>query len=101
MILQPSLVGAQAKPEPLERRFRGSNGFTRINRACRQVDLWRSARIRVLKNTLASDWAALVGEFREHSGLRLPAHVEAAWLLPEGEFRYYRADVTSVRLEIL
>jgi hypothetical protein len=38
-------------------------------------------------------------DFREIDGLRVPKRIEAAWILTEGEFTYFRAVVTSLKVE--
>ncbi len=51
------------------------------------------------KNTISTPWTGTAMDFREFDGLRVPKQIEAAWLLTEGEFTYFRAEVTSLKPE--
>lgn len=51
------------------------------------------------KRTELTPWTGRAMNFQEIGGLRIPKRVEAAWLLTEGEFIYFRADVTSMKTE--
>jgi len=51
------------------------------------------------KRTIQTPWTGRAMDFREIDGLRVPKHIEAAWLLTEGEFIYFRADVTAIKAE--
>ncbi len=48
------------------------------------------------KRTILTPWSATCGNPREWHGLRVPAHLEVSWHLPEGSFTYYRSDITSL-----
>lgn len=50
------------------------------------------------KQAELTPWSASGSEFREWEGLRVPGHLEAAWILPDGPFTYYRAEVVSFRV---
>ena len=41
-------------------------------------------------------WEALVSEYEERNGVLVPSAGEAAWLLPDGRFPYWRGDVTDL-----
>ncbi len=51
------------------------------------------------KKIVLTEWTAAGREFREHEGLRIPFAIEAAWRLPDGEFTYFRGEVTEVFVE--
>lgn len=60
----------------------------------------RAERPRMVgKNTVVTPWSATGSDFRELDGLRLAIRREAAWLLPEGAFTYFRSEVLSYELE--
>jgi hypothetical protein len=41
-------------------------------------------------------WSARAGDFRDCDGIRVGGRTEASWHLPEGPFRYYQSEVTSL-----
>jgi hypothetical protein len=41
-------------------------------------------------------WEALVSEYEERDGVLVPSSGEAAWLLPDGRFPYWRGEVASL-----
>jgi hypothetical protein len=41
-------------------------------------------------------WSGRAGNFRDWDGIRVAGHTEAFWQLPEGLFRYYQSEITSV-----
>ena len=43
-------------------------------------------------------WGGLFSHHREMSGMRLPAHAEVYWDLPEGRFIYWRGEVTGLTI---
>lgn len=50
------------------------------------------------KITVPTPWSATGAEFQEREGLRIATRLEASWHLPEGEFTYFRAQVTSFEI---
>jgi hypothetical protein len=57
----------------------------------------RATRPRLIgKQPVLTPWAVKAGEFREWEGLRVASVTEASWRLPDGEFTYYRSEVTSL-----
>ncbi len=42
-------------------------------------------------------WEGRFSEYIDCGGLRIPRKGEVVWLLPEGEFAYWRGEVTSLR----
>lgn len=48
------------------------------------------------KQALMTPWSATGGEFQVWEGLRLPNRLEVTWHLPEGDFSYYRGEITSL-----
>lgn len=56
----------------------------------------RAERPRVLgKQVVLTPWSGVATDFHEREGMRLATRMEALWHPPEGEFVYYRAEVTS------
>lgn len=47
------------------------------------------------KHAVLTPWWGGATEFTEWEGLRVASRLEASWLLPEGPFLYFRAEVTS------
>jgi hypothetical protein len=47
------------------------------------------------KIAVPTPWSGVASEFREWEGIRVARRTEAAWLLPEGAFPYFRAEVMS------
>ena len=47
------------------------------------------------KHAVPTPWWGGATEFTEWEGLRVASRLEASWLLPEGPFLYFRAEVTS------
>jgi hypothetical protein len=47
------------------------------------------------KKTLLTPWTGTCQEYREWEGMRVAQHVEACWNLPEGDFTYFREEVTT------
>jgi hypothetical protein len=41
-------------------------------------------------------WSGRSGDFREWDGIRVSGRTEAWWQLPEGPFRYFQSEITSV-----
>jgi hypothetical protein len=41
-------------------------------------------------------WSGRAGDFRDWDGIRVPGRTEVSWHLPEGPFRYYQSEITSV-----
>jgi hypothetical protein len=53
-------------------------------------------RPRGLGNTFVeTPWRGTFAEYRTFDGLRVPTCAEAAWLLPEGSFTYFRGIITN------
>lgn len=48
------------------------------------------------RQAILTPWSATCGGFREWEGLRIPTHLEVHWLLRNGAFTYFRADITSL-----
>jgi hypothetical protein len=48
---------------------------------------------------LTTPWSATGLEFREQDGMRFASYLEAAWLLPEESFTYFRGEVISLTVE--
>ncbi len=48
------------------------------------------------KETVLTPWTATSAETRIIEGMRTPTHLEAAWVLPDGVFTYFRVEVTSL-----
>jgi len=48
------------------------------------------------KRILLTPWYATCGDPKEWHGLRVPSRLEVSWHLPEGQFTYYRSEVTSL-----
>jgi len=56
----------------------------------------RAIRPRLVgRKAVATPWSALAAEFRELEGIQVASRTEAVWQLAEGEFSYFRAEVTS------
>jgi len=51
------------------------------------------------KRTVLTPWFGSCSNPREWNGLRVPACLEVAWQLPEGEFTYYRSEITSLEIK--
>lgn len=51
------------------------------------------------KRSVLTPWVATANEFREYEGLRIPTHLQAAWTLPDGEFIYFREQITSFEIK--
>jgi hypothetical protein len=51
------------------------------------------------KRFVEGPWSGRMGGFREWEGLRMPTTLEVSWHLPEGEFTYFRAEASPVRVE--
>lgn len=43
-------------------------------------------------------WRGRFSAYRDFDGIRAPAHAEVCWEAPEGEFTYWRGDVTALEL---
>jgi hypothetical protein len=57
----------------------------------------RASRPRqVGKQTVLTPWSGLCSEFCEWEGLRVARRLEVRWHLPEGEFTYFRGELTSL-----
>ena len=50
------------------------------------------------KRTVLTPWSGRYDEMRQWDGLMVPTRIQAAWQLPEGEFVYVRAEMTSLVL---
>ncbi len=105
LALHPTLDWAAAGPRTLRVRDTAAPAGTAVDMELAEDGrpvACRAQRPRTIgKKTVETAWTAMAGDFREHEGLRVPTQLEAAWLLPEGEFKYYRAEVTSVRPEMV
>lgn len=49
------------------------------------------------KESIPTPWRARVWDYAEVGGFRIPRMGEVSWLLPEGEFTYWRGEVTAAR----
>jgi len=47
------------------------------------------------KQSVITPWSASCGGFRDWEGLRVATRLEVCWHLPEGQFTYYRSEITS------
>jgi hypothetical protein len=47
------------------------------------------------KQAVLTPWTGTASEFCEHEGLRAPTRLEVAWNQTEGEFTYFRGEITS------
>ena len=45
-------------------------------------------------------WATPIREYQELNGIKVPLNAEAVWHLKEGQFSYFRAQVTSIEYDI-
>ncbi|HYW43146.1 MAG TPA: DUF6544 family protein [Bryobacteraceae bacterium] len=50
------------------------------------------------KQSAQTPWSGRCSEFREWEGLRVAGRMEVAWHLPEGEFTYFREEVTAFQV---
>jgi hypothetical protein len=46
--------------------------------------------------SIVTPWSGRAADFREWDGIRFAGRTEAWWQLPDGPFRYYQSEVTSV-----
>ncbi len=53
-------------------------------------------RPRAENQMLPTPWSVSATEFREWQGLRLASKFEVSWHLPEGDFSYLRAELTTL-----
>ena len=51
------------------------------------------------KTTIQTPWLAASFDYREFAGMRVATRLEAAWTLPEGQFTYYRGEVSNFEVE--
>jgi hypothetical protein len=47
------------------------------------------------KSSVVTPWFATCLEYEEREGMRVAHRIEAGWTLPEGDFTYFREEVTS------
>lgn len=47
------------------------------------------------RHAVAKTWKTTVSDFEQRDGLLLPTRAAASWLLPEGEFQYYLAEIVG------
>ena len=47
--------------------------------------------------TVAMPWRAKLWDYGEVGGFRIPRRGEVSWMLPEGEFVYWRGEITGTR----
>lgn len=47
------------------------------------------------KRAVATPWSGKFGEYREFDGIRVPTKAEVSWVLPDGQFTYFRCRVTN------
>ena len=48
---------------------------------------------------IPTPWRGRFSGYRDIGGLRVPAHGEVSWMLPEGEFTYWRGEITALKGE--
>ncbi len=59
--------------------------------------VFTASRFRDVDGTpVPTPWEALVSEYEERDGVLVPSAGEAAWLLPDGRFPYWRGEVTKL-----
>jgi hypothetical protein len=49
------------------------------------------------KESVPTPWRARVWDYADVGGFRIPRMGEVSWLLPEGEFIYWRGEVTMAQ----
>lgn len=49
------------------------------------------------KESVPTPWRARVWDYADVGGFRIPRKAEVSWMLPEGEFVYWRGEVTAAR----
>jgi len=58
----------------------------------------RAMRPRLVGSSVVlTPWLGKASEFREYEGLRVVTRLEVAWALPEGEFSYFRSELSLLR----
>lgn len=69
----------------------------RFNRDGEVAEVYSPARPRAVKGGFVpTPWQGRFFGYRRAGGLWVPAGGEVAWLLPQGEFTYWRAEVTDL-----
>ena len=59
--------------------------------------VYSASRFRDVDGTpVPTPWEALVSEYEERDGVLVPSAGEAAWLLPDGRFPYWRGEVVDL-----
>jgi Family of unknown function (DUF6544) len=63
--------------------------------ACRAPDRPRTVR----NESVDTPWSGTFADYAFFGGVRVPTRAEVAWHLPEGEFTYFRAEITGYRVD--
>ena len=50
------------------------------------------------KTVVETPWAGSFGEYRTFEALRVPMMAEVSWMLPEGDFTYWRGRIVDFRV---
>jgi hypothetical protein len=59
----------------------------------------RAERPRLVgRRSVPTPWRGRLHEYREMGGVRIPARLEVAWELPEGELTYFRGEILDLRV---
>ncbi len=59
--------------------------------------VYTASRFRDVEGTsVPTPWEALVSGYEERNGVLVPSAGEAAWLLPDGRFPYWRGEVRDL-----
>lgn len=45
-------------------------------------------------------WSVYCGKYREFEGLKVPAYGEAEWNLDEGDYKYFKSDITDIKFNV-
>ncbi|WP_242392957.1 DUF6544 family protein [Anaeromyxobacter oryzisoli] len=102
LVLHPSLEWSAIGPDSARLRDRADPTGATVDLSldeARGAVTCRADRPRVVgRRAVTTPWLALCDQPREWDGLRIPTRIEVRWLLPEGPFTYFRAEVTSLEL---
>jgi len=45
-------------------------------------------------------WTVHCGNYKEFSGIKIPTYAEVEWNLAEGDYKYFKADITEVQYDV-